>query len=153
MTALGNPTVRGRRSVNPHAHTGSAAYGVLVKNDRRFRRLVVDDTTWYWTVRQRVKPAYEDCRLTLSLYPEGTRRRLALIFRPDSDRIISNCYFLSGTVVRLPDHSCLNLYEPGTVRRLLDAVAPTSALFASDQVIEVDGWQYFDAVVEMVTAA
>ncbi|MGW1755345.1 hypothetical protein [Streptomyces mirabilis] len=128
-----------------------------MKNDRRLRRLVVDDTTWYWTVRQRVKPAYENCRLTLSLYPEGypkgDRRRLALTFRPDSDRIISNCYFLSGTVLRLPDHSCLNLYEPGTVRRLLDAAAPTLDLFASEQVIEVDGWQYFDAVVETVTAA
>ncbi|MFF1745634.1 hypothetical protein [Streptomyces mirabilis] len=124
-----------------------------MKNDRRLRRLVVDDTTWYWTVRQRVKPAYEDCSLTLSLYPEGNRRRLALIFRPDADRIISNCYFLSGTVLRLPDHSCLNLYEPGTVRRLLDAAAPTSGLFASEQVIEVDGWQYFDAVVEALTAA
>jgi hypothetical protein len=123
-----------------------------VKNDRRLRRLVVDDATWYWTVRQRVKPAYEDCRLTLSLYPEGKRRRLALIFRPASDRIISNCYFLSGTVVRLPDHSHLNLYEPGTVRRLLDAAAPALGLSASEQVVEVDGWQYFDAVVEAVTA-
>lgn len=80
-------------------------------------------------------------------------RPLTVSWRPDSDRIIPNCYFLSGTVVRLPDHSCLNLYEPGTVRRLLEAAAPTSALFASEQVIEVDGWQYFDAVVETVTAA
>ncbi|MCZ7459028.1 hypothetical protein [Streptomyces sp. WMMC940] len=124
-----------------------------MKNDRRLRRLVVDDTTWRWTVQQRVKSAYEDCRLTLSLYPEGTRRRLALVFRPDSARIISNCYFDSGALVRLPDRSHLNLYEPGTVRRLLDAAAPTLDLFESRDVIEVDGWPYFDAVVEQVTAA
>ncbi|MGW3659641.1 hypothetical protein ACWD6R_30060 [Streptomyces sp. NPDC005151] len=123
-----------------------------MKNDRRLRRLVVGDATWYWTVRQRVKPAYEDCRLTLPLYPEDKRRQLALIFRPGSDRIISNCYFLSGTVVRLPDHSYLNLYEPGTVRRLLDAATPTLGPLTSEHVIEVDGWQYFDAVVEPVAA-
>ena len=139
------------QGVNVDTHTGSPAYGVLMKNDRRLRRLVVDDITWRWTVRQRVKSAYEDCRLTLSLYPEGTRRRLALVFRPGSDRIISNCYFDPGALVRLPDRSYLNLYEPGTVRRLLDAAASPLDLFASKDVIEVDGWQYFDAVVEPVT--
>ncbi|MFF4345984.1 hypothetical protein [Streptomyces sp. NPDC001530] len=111
------------------------------------------DTTWLWTVRQRVKPAYEECRVTLSLYPEGTRRRLALVFRPREDRIISNCYFESGSLVRLPDRSYLNLYEPGTVRRLLEAALPTLDLFGAELVIETDGWPYFDAVVEPVTTA
>ncbi|MFE9094870.1 hypothetical protein [Streptomyces sp. NPDC007264] len=116
-----------------------------MKNDRRLRRLVAGDTTWYWTVRQRVRPAYEDCRLTLSLYHEDKRHQLALIFRPGPDRVISDCYFESGTVVRLPDRSHLNLYEPGTVRRLLDVVASTLDLFTSERAIEVDGWLYFDA--------
>ncbi|MFE9927025.1 hypothetical protein ACFYQA_37500 [Streptomyces sp. NPDC005774] len=119
-----------------------------MKSNRRLRRLVVGDTTWYWAVRQRVEPASEDCSLTLSLYREDKRHRLALIFRPDSDRVVSNSYFESGTLVRLPDRSWLNLYEPGTVRRLLDAAAPVWDLSTSEQMVELEGWQYFDAVVE-----
>ncbi|MFF5974718.1 hypothetical protein ACFY7C_24685 [Streptomyces sp. NPDC012769] len=41
-----------------------------MKNDRRLRRLVVDGTTWHWTVRQRIRPRYEDCRLTLTFFPD-----------------------------------------------------------------------------------
>ncbi|GGN56867.1 hypothetical protein GCM10011579_018480 [Streptomyces albiflavescens] len=118
-------------------------------NERRLRRLIVGDTTWYWTVRQRVRPAYDDCRLTLSLRPEGTRRRLALVFRPSQDRIVSNTYFESGALVRLPDRTYLNLHEPGTVRRLLDAAMPILDLRPSEQVIEVDGWRYFDAITDV----
>ncbi|MEV6833911.1 hypothetical protein AB0N17_05215 [Streptomyces sp. NPDC051133] len=82
-------------------------------NDRRVRRLVVDGTAWYWTVRQRVRSDYADCRLTLSFFEEGSsrnaRRRLTLVFAPGPDRIVSNSYFEAGTVVRLPDRSRLNL--------------------------------------------
>lgn len=124
-----------------------ATYRVRMSDDHRIRRLVVGDITWLWTVRQRVKPHYEDCRLTLSLYPEGTRRRLALVFRPSADRIISNSYFDSGALIRLPDRTYLNLHAPGTVRRLLDAATPAIDVFASGPVIEADGWPYFDAVV------
>jgi hypothetical protein len=113
-----------------------------VKNDdRRVRRLVVGEVTWRWTVRQR-----EHSSLTLSLFPEGTRRRLVLVFRPGPDRVVSNTYFEAGALVRLPDRSYLNLFEPGTVRRLLDAA--TSALDLSEQRTEVDGWPYFDTVVD-----
>ncbi|WP_328869552.1 hypothetical protein OHT76_05210 [Streptomyces sp. NBC_00287] len=119
-------------------------------NDRRIRRLVVDGTVWHWTVRQRVKPDYADCRLTLSLFTEepqpGARRRLSLVFAPGPERIISNCSFEQGTVVRLPDRDWLNLYEPGTVRRLLDAAAPVLETRPREQNVEVDGWPYFDAV-------
>ncbi|MFF6812124.1 hypothetical protein ACFZAG_19845 [Streptomyces sp. NPDC012403] len=97
-------------------------------NERRVRRLVVNGTVWHWTVRQRARPDYPDCRVTLSLFPEapahGVRRRLSLVFAPGPDRVVSNAYVEAGTVVRLPDHAWLNLYEPGTVRRLLDAAAP-----------------------------
>jgi hypothetical protein len=124
-----------------------ATYRVLVSNDRRLRRLVVGDTTWRWTVRQRAKPAYEDCSLVLSLSPEGTRRRLILFFGPRPDRIVSNSYFDKGALVRLPDRTYLNLYRPGTVHRLLDVAASSPELFAYAQMIEVDGWPYFDAVV------
>ena len=132
----------------PVLHIELTGYLLPMRDDRRLRRLVVGDVNWYWTVRQRVKPDYEDCRLTLSLYPEGTRRRLALVFRPRQDRIISNTYFEAGALMRLPDRSYLNIYEPGTVRRLLDAAVPTLEVFGPGQTTEVDGWPYFDAVVE-----
>jgi hypothetical protein len=121
-------------------------------NDRRVRHLVVDERVWGWTVRQRVKPNYADCRLTLSLFPEvrahGVGRRLDLVFAPSPDRIVSNSYFEAGTVVRLPDDAWLNLYEPGTVRRLLDAAAPALDTRPSVQNLEVDGWPYFAEVVD-----
>lgn len=121
-------------------------------NDRRIRRLVVDGTVWYWSVRQRVRPDYADCRLTLSLFPEESaqngRRRLSLVFAPGPDGIVSNTYFEAGTVVRLPDRAWLNLYEPGTVRRLLDAAAPVPGTPSSVRNLEVDGWPYFTEAVD-----
>lgn len=119
-----------------------------MKNDRRIRRLVVEQDVWYWTVRQRVRPFYDDCRVTLSFFSDGAgrmagRRRLSLVFAPSPTGIVSNCYFESGTVVRLPDRSHLNLYEPGTARRLLDAAAPALALRPSAQDVVLDGWPYF----------
>ncbi|AQS65586.1 hypothetical protein RI578_41860 (plasmid) [Streptomyces sp. BB1-1-1] len=126
-------------------------------NDRRVRHLVVDEAVWCWTVRQRVKPDYADCRLTLSLFPEvtaqGVRRRLALVFAPGPDRIVSNSHFEAGTVVRLPDRAWLNLYEPGTVRRLLDAAAPALDTRPSVQNLKVNGWPYFAEVVDCPNAA
>ncbi|MEK8142878.1 hypothetical protein NKH18_13895 [Streptomyces sp. M10(2022)] len=126
-----------------------------MKKNRRVRRLVVGDITWFWSVRQRVGPAYEDCRLTLSFRPAGTRHRLSLVFRPGPYRVISNTYFDSGALIRLPDRSYLSLHEPGTARRLLDSAAQALDLLdllASEQVTEVDGWQYFDSVVDAVAA-
>lgn len=125
-----------------------AAYGVPVTKNNRLRRLVVGDTTWHWTVRQLPhRVAHEHCRLKLSLYPEGPRRRrLVLLFGPSEDRVVSNCYFDSGALVRRSDHAYLNLHEPGTVRRLLDAAAPNLDLHPSAQTVEVDGWPYFDAI-------
>ncbi|MBU3062548.1 hypothetical protein KO481_29340 [Nocardia sp. NEAU-G5] len=123
-----------------------------MKNDRRLRCLVVGEARWHWTVRQRVKPAYEACSTTLSFHPEGARGCLALVFRPGLDRIISNSYFDSGALIRLPDRVYLNLYEPGTVRRLLDAAASDLPLCAG-RTVEVDGWPYFDAVADSAGTA
>ncbi|MEU2602697.1 hypothetical protein ABZ678_38225 [Streptomyces hirsutus] len=121
-------------------------------DDRRIRRLVVNGAVWYWTVRQRVRPDYADCRVTLSLWPEASaqnvQRRLSLVFAPGPGRIVSNSYFEAGTLVRLPDRAWLNLYEPGTVRRLLDAAAPVLENPSSVQNLEVDGWPYFTEVVD-----
>ncbi|MFE7837893.1 hypothetical protein ACFU53_18160 [Streptomyces sp. NPDC057474] len=125
----------------------------MTKNNR-LRRLVVGDTTWHWTIRQRSRVAYDHCHLKLSLYPEGPRRRrLVLLFGPSEDRVVSNCYFDSGALFRRSDHTYLNLHEPGTVRRLLDAAAPILDLNPSAQTVEVDGWPYFDAITEPTTTA
>lgn len=87
-------------------------------NDRRVRRLVVNEAVWCWTVRRRVRPDYGDCQLTLSLFPQvsaqGAERRLTLVFAPGANRIVSNSYFEAGTMVRLPDPTWLNL-APGSV--------------------------------------
>ncbi|MEU0970331.1 hypothetical protein ABZ357_34785 [Streptomyces sp. NPDC005917] len=128
-----------------------------MRNDRRLRRLVADGTVWYWTVRQRVRPDYADCRLTLSFFMEaptqGARRRLSLVFAPAADRIVSNTYFEAGTVIRLPDRNWLNLYEPGTARSLLEAAAPVPDIRPLEQNLEVDGWPYFAEVVDQSDAA
>ncbi|MFJ8675600.1 hypothetical protein [Streptomyces sp. NPDC093589] len=126
-------------------------------NDRRIRRLVVNEAVWCWAVRQRVRPDYADCQLTLSLFREvsaqGLRRRLTLVFAPGPDRIVSHSRFEAGTVIRLPDRTWLNLYEPGTVRRLLDAAAPVLETHPSVQNLEVDGWPYFTEVVDLANVA
>ncbi|MDT0573758.1 hypothetical protein RM704_41025 [Streptomyces sp. DSM 3412] len=121
-----------------------------MKKNTRLRRLVVGDTTWHWTVRQLPhRVTRGDCHLKLSLYPGGARgRRLVLLFRPSQDRVVSNCYFDSGALVRLSDHAYLNLHEPGTVRRLLDAAAPDLDLHPRAHTVERDGWPYFDAITE-----
>lgn len=125
------------------------AYGAVVRKNQRLRRLVVGDTTWHWTVRQRSRVAYDHCHLKLTLYPEGPRRRrLVLLFSPAENRTVSNCYFDAGALVRRSDHTYLNLYEPGTVRRLLDAAAPALDFHPSAQTVELDGWPYFDAITE-----
>ncbi|MBC2900108.1 hypothetical protein [Streptomyces cupreus] len=121
-------------------------------NDRRVRRLVVDGTVWHWTVRQQVKPDYADCRLTLSFFTEppqeGARRRLSMVFAPGPGRVVSHSYFEKGTVVRLCDRGWLNLYEPGTARRLLDAAAPVLRTRPREQNLDLDGWPCFDTVLD-----
>jgi hypothetical protein len=129
-------------------------YRDAVKENRRLRRMVVGDTTWLWTVRRRSHRAHGHCRLKLTLYPEGPgRRRLVLVFAPAENRVVSSCYFAAGDLVRLPDHTWLNLYEPATVRRLLDAAAPALDHSPSAHTVELDGWPYFDTITALTPAA
>ncbi|MFE7752024.1 hypothetical protein [Streptomyces sp. NPDC057428] len=65
-----------------------------------------------------------------------------MAFAPGPDRIVSNSHFEAGTVVRLPDRTWFNLYEPETVRRLLGAAAPALTTWPAVQNLEVDGWPY-----------
>lgn len=120
----------------------------MTKRLDRVRRLGIDaETTWIWNVRQRHTRAADtvtDCRLVLSLRREGTQRRLEITFRPAPGRIVSDGYWESGTVV---SHGIwLNLYEPGVVRRLLDAATASGTLPARAGTVEADGWPLFDAV-------
>ncbi|RBM19718.1 hypothetical protein [Streptomyces sp. PT12] len=122
--------------------------------DRHLRSLVVDGTTWRWAARQHVDRSDDaNCRLALSLYREGTRRRLALVFRPGPDRVISNSAFEAGALIRLPDRAYPNLHRPGTVRALLDAAPPGLVLPATPGTTETDGWPHFDTVVGQGHAA
>jgi hypothetical protein len=152
--------VRGTIPVSPgtpvafHSERSAERYRSWI---REYLGSAYDEAVWCWTVRQRVRPDYADCRLTLSLFPEvpaqGVRRRLTLVFAPGPDRIVSNSYFEAGTVMRLPDRAWLNLYEPGTVRRLLDAAALALDTGPSVQNLEVDGWPYFADVVDHANTA
>ncbi|MFF4044824.1 hypothetical protein [Streptomyces sp. NPDC001816] len=115
------------------------------------------ETLWYWTVRQRIGPTHDYCRVTLSFFTGGTAknagRRLSLVFAPCALGVVSNTYFESGTVVRLSDRSHLNLYEPGTARRLLDAAAPAPEAQPAERNVAVDGWPYFAEVVDRADQA
>ncbi|MFF4779629.1 hypothetical protein ACFY05_43130 [Microtetraspora fusca] len=119
-----------------------------MKNDRRLRRLVDGDTICLWSVRQKLdRNRYENCRLTLSLWREGSRSRLSIVFRPGPDRVISNTYFEAGTVAALPERDELNLYEPKTVHRLLQIAAAREELPTRPGTREIDGWQLSEALM------
>ncbi|WP_067138230.1 hypothetical protein [Microtetraspora malaysiensis] len=124
-----------------------------MKDDRRLRRLVDGDTTWLWSVRQKLdRNRYDNCRLTLSLWREGSRSCLSIVFRPGPDRIISNTYFEAGTVVALPERDWLNLYEPKTVRSLLQIATARGELPRGPGTKEVDGWHLFEALMAVQNA-
>ncbi|MFF3454129.1 hypothetical protein ACFYXH_07310 [Streptomyces sp. NPDC002730] len=116
----------------------------------RTRRLVVDENTVYmWSVRHkhaRADGRSPDCRTTLSLRREGTTARLELAFRASPGRIIAEGYWESGSVGD-SERNWLNLYEPGSARRLLDEATARGLLPTAAGTTEVDGWPLFDAVV------
>ncbi|MEU9993033.1 hypothetical protein AB0E10_40985 [Streptomyces sp. NPDC048045] len=113
---------------------------------RRVRRLVVGGVEYGWCFghrHDRVR-GYPGCSSKVTLWRPGSRARLRLVFRPASDRVIADSYFDEGAVVRMPDREYLNLYEPGTVRVLLDE-ALVRGPFPAVGSVEVDGWPLFDA--------
>lgn len=121
-----------------------------MRNDRRLRRLVVDEHTVYlWSFRHRHDSAAglggPDCRHVLSLYREGGRVRTAFVFRAGPGRIISEGYWEHGSLVGTTeddDRKWLNLYEPGTVRLLVDEAAARGLLpgDGAGSSRELDGW-------------
>ncbi|MCX4667288.1 hypothetical protein OG453_11550 [Streptomyces sp. NBC_01381] len=131
-------------------------------NDRRLRRLVVDDrTTYLWSFRHRHDSATgvggPDCRHVLSLYREGGRFRTAIVFRAGPGRVISEGSWEYGSLVDMTendDRKWLNLYEPGSVRLLVDEATARGLLpgeGAGRQ--EVDGWPLLEGALSRAAAA
>ncbi|MEU4996284.1 hypothetical protein [Streptomyces sp. NPDC021622] len=131
-------------------------------NDRRLRRLVVDDrTTYLWSFRHRHDAAGgaggADCRHVLSLHREGGRFRTAVVFRAGPGHVISEGWWEHGSLVDMTendDRKWLNLYEPGSVRLLVDEATARGLLpgeGAGQQ--EVDGWPLLEGALSRAAAA
>ncbi|MER6126260.1 hypothetical protein ABT173_27295 [Streptomyces sp. NPDC001795] len=114
-----------------------------MRNERRLRRLVVDERTRYlWSVRHRHGTGDgRMCREDLVLYRDGVRT--CVVFRAGRGRYVPDGFLPSGCVG--DGHgNALNLHEPGVVRRLVDAARERGLLSGGG---EVDGWELFPAVV------
>ncbi|SDM81291.1 hypothetical protein [Streptomyces wuyuanensis] len=108
---------------------------------RRVRRLVVDGTVWFWSLRHSHRDGM--CRDSLSLTREGTSARLSIVFRAGDGRIVSGGAYWSGGSVGAVAGGDMNLHEPGAVRKLLDAALAAGVRAPA----EIDGWPLFDALV------
>lgn len=106
---------------------------------RRVRRLVVDGTVWFWSLRHSHRDG--TCRDSLSLTREGTSARLSIVFRAGDGRIVSGGGYWSGGSVGAVAGGDMNLHEPG-VRKLLDAALASGVRAPA----EIDGWPLFDAL-------
>ncbi len=115
-----------------------------MRNDRRARRLVVDDrTAWFWTVRHKHRDG-DVCREVLSLGLDGVRTRI--VFREGDGRVVAGGYWYSGCVA--DGHGAfLNLREPGVVRAFVDEATARGLLPGHG---ELDGWELLPAVAETV---
>ncbi|WP_405774233.1 hypothetical protein [Streptomyces sp. NBC_00859] len=71
---------------------------------------------------------------------------MTLVFAPGPGRVVSNSHFEKGTVVL--DRTWINLYEPRTVRRLIDAVTPDLEARPAVRNPELDGWPYCTEVMD-----
>ncbi|MFG2761033.1 hypothetical protein [Streptomyces wuyuanensis] len=109
---------------------------------RRVRRLVVDGTVWFWSLRHSHRDG--TCRDSLSLTREGTSARLSIVFRAGDGRIVSGGGYWSGGSVGAVAGGDMNLHEPGSVRKLLDAALAAGVRAPA----EIDGWPLFDALME-----
>ncbi|WP_254898040.1 hypothetical protein [Kitasatospora sp. NA04385] len=119
----------------------------MPRRDRALRLLVTPDGHRYrWRVGHRHDPSPRGgpgCAETLSLCPEGRSNRLRLVFRPGPDRLVPDGWTPSGSVGT--GGRWLNLHEPGTVRALLEAALARGWPPGRPGVVEVDGWELFDA--------
>ncbi|NBE55282.1 hypothetical protein [Streptomyces boluensis] len=109
-------------------------------NDHRLRRLVTGPATYRWKVHHRHSRT-DPCAEVLSVYAEGCRVPLRLVFRAGEGRYVADGWWYSGCVTT-GDGRLLNLREPGTVRRLTDTARARGLLPGTG---ETDGWPLFDA--------
>ncbi|WP_369169298.1 hypothetical protein AB5J49_15935 [Streptomyces sp. R28] len=120
-------------------------------NDRRLRRLVVDErTTYLWSVRHQHGDGEGEGdvhRDVLHLTLDGVRTRI--VFREGEGRAVSYGHAYVGCVATGPG-KLLNLREPGVVRALVDEATARGLLPGA---AELDGWELFDAVLSRAAAA
>ncbi|MGI5326912.1 hypothetical protein [Actinomadura nitritigenes] len=112
--------------------------------------MMVDGAVYGWCFAHRHDRVrgYPGCSSTVTLWRRGGSGRLRLVFRPEHDRVIADGYFDEGAAIRLPDRAYLNLYEPGSVRALLEE-AVADGVWPDAGTVEVDGWPLFDAVTPL----
>lgn len=120
-----------------------------MRNDRRLRRLVVDERTAYlWNFRQ--KKGHDGVwRDIVTLHRDGDRTRI--VFRaggPGSGRYVSEGDLWFQGCAADGQGEAIILREPGAVRALLDEAARRGLMRPGDR--ELDGWDLFYAVAEAV---
>ncbi|MFI8487256.1 hypothetical protein [Streptomyces rubrogriseus] len=118
-------------------------------DDRRRRRLVVDErTTWLWSHRRK-RGRDGVWRDALTLYRDGLRVRFVFLAgAPDSGRYTSEGDYWYEGCVGDGRGNLLNLREPGVVRALVEEAGRRALLPGPrGRPVELDGWELFPAVV------
>ncbi|WP_051452206.1 hypothetical protein [Actinospica robiniae] len=128
----------------------------MIRTGKKARRLLVGDEVFLWSVRHEhlANPSdstagrYQDCREILVLRRHGTHGRLLITFRQGAGRSVPDGIGPGG-VVGTADGRHLNLNEPGAARAVLDE-AEARGISIGDAVIELDGWEFYDAAVARI---
>lgn len=121
----------------------------MARSEKKSRRLVVEGTTFLWSVRhrhERDEGGLHVCRETLALCQRDGRGRLEIIFRAGPGRLVPDGLLHSGAVGT--EGAYLNLHETGTVRALYDEAVAAHGWDPEDAVPRmIDGWTLFTAVL------
>jgi hypothetical protein len=121
-------------------------------NDRRQRRLVVDEhATWLWSHRQK-RGRDGIWRDALTLYHDGVRVRFVFLAGPaGSGRYTTEGRLWFEGCVADGRGNLLNLREPGVVRALVAEAGRRGLLpERGGGPVELDGWDLFAAVAAAV---
>jgi hypothetical protein len=114
----------------------------------RVRHLVVGSERYRWSVGHRHDRAgdgqYADCREILSLWRDGSRDRLDVVFAAGDGRLVPDGLRHAGSVWHAGHDAALNLNEPGVVRAFLDELITAGWATGS---ATVDGWPLVESVL------